>query len=86
LKISNEKAQERTPAPDGADGIPNGEQPLNVGPAKNKAGKIIPGREYEFKNGKTIREHFGHDYPDDPTQNRGNHFNDVNGNHYDYKE
>lgn len=26
----------------------------------------------------------GHTYPDDPSQNRGPHFNDEAGNHYDY--
>lgn len=26
----------------------------------------------------------GHNYPDDPLQNRGSHFNDEAGNHYDY--
>ncbi|MGR3774575.1 HNH/endonuclease VII fold putative polymorphic toxin [Bacillus paramycoides] len=32
-----------------------------------------------------IREHSGgHTYPDDPSQNRGSHFNDVHENHYDY--
>jgi hypothetical protein len=52
-----------------------------------------PGRAYEFdvpKPGggtetKTIRDDTeGHVYPDDPTQNRGPHFNDEAGNHYDY--
>lgn len=26
----------------------------------------------------------GHSYPDAPSQNRGPHFNDEAGNHYDY--
>ncbi|HEM5134222.1 TPA: hypothetical protein U1275_002117 [Streptococcus suis] len=26
----------------------------------------------------------GHVYKDDPSQNRGPHFNDIGGNHYDY--
>ena len=26
----------------------------------------------------------GHEFPDDPTQDRGPHFNDPSGNHFDY--
>lgn len=66
-------------------GIPVSKQPKKVSPAVDRRGNNIPGREYDFGNGKIIREHSGgHQYPDDPTQNRGPHFNDVNGEHYDY--
>ena len=68
-----------------ASGIPVNEQPTKVTPAVDKRGNPIPGRDYHFKDGKIIREHSGgHTYPDDPSQNRGSHFNDVHGNHYDY--
>ena len=73
-----------------ASGIPVSQQPKVVKEARNKAGKIIPGKEYVFErpNSKrgnvVVREHFGHYYPDNPAQNRGNHFNDIHGNHYDY--
>ncbi|PWA08428.1 hypothetical protein DCC39_14895 [Pueribacillus theae] len=34
--------------------------------------------------GKVIHNHAGgHRYPDDPSQNRGSHMNDIHGNHYD---
>ncbi|WP_410985328.1 HNH/endonuclease VII fold putative polymorphic toxin [Bacillus cereus] len=68
-----------------ASGIPVNEQPTKVTPAVDKRGNPIPGRDYHFKDGKIIREHSGgHTYPDDPSQNRGSHFNDVHGDHYDY--
>ena len=75
-----------------ASGIPVSQHPENVRAAENKANNSIPGREYVFKDSKNvdqknsivIREHFGHEYPDNPTQNRGNHFNDIYNNHYDY--
>lgn len=39
----------------------------------------------EFENGVEIRDDAkGHEFPDDPTQNRGPHFNDPCGNHFDY--
>jgi hypothetical protein len=54
----------------------------------NKAGKVQPGRNYEFTkpNGEKaiIRDDSnGHTYPDDPGQNRGPHFNSGDD-HYDY--
>ena len=63
-------------------GIPVTEQPISVSkPDKYKG----IGREYEFQDGTKIRDDaFGHEYPDDPTQNRGPHFNDPDGNHFDY--
>ena len=70
--------------------IPVSQQPSRVKPNKDKRGKPQPGRQYEFdtpdgKKTKTIRDDAGgHTYPDDPTQNRGPHFNDDAGNHYDY--
>ena len=69
-------------------GIPMSQQPSSVGPNLDRRGNVQPGRAYHFDtpNGrKTIREDSnGHLYPDDPTQNRGPHFNDPSGNHYDY--
>ncbi len=42
---------------------------------------------YKDANGNdvVIRQHNEHIYPDDPVQNRGTHYNDKYGNHYDYK-
>ncbi|MHC1723780.1 MAG: HNH/endonuclease VII fold putative polymorphic toxin [Aminipila sp.] len=66
-------------------GIPVSEQPKSVTPAVDKRGNRIPGKDYNFGDGKVIRDHSGgHEFPDDPTQNRGPHFNDPEGNHYDY--
>ncbi len=73
-------------------GIPTSQSPSRVGPNFDKRNNIQPGRIYEFdivKDGRkeTIRirdDAGGHIYPDDPTQNRGPHFNDMEGNHYDY--
>ena len=63
-------------------GIPVSEQPVSVTKPNKYKGQ---GREYEFKDGTKIRDDaFGHKYPDDPTQNRGPHFNDPAGRHYDY--
>lgn len=60
------------------------EQP-KVKPNVDKRGKRQPGKIYEFENGVEIRDDAkGHKFPDDPTQNRGPHFNDPAGNHYDY--
>ena len=65
-------------------GIPVTQTPVTT-PAVDKRGKPIQGRDYDFGNGKVIRDHSGgHTFKDDPTQNRGPHINDVNGNHYDY--
>jgi RHS repeat-associated protein len=66
-------------------GVPVTQQPEKVSPAVDRRGNRIPGRDYDFGNGKVIREHSGgHIFPDDPSQNRGPHFNDIYGNHYDY--
>ena len=65
--------------------IPVSQQPEKATPAVDKRGNRIPGRDYDFGEGKMIRDRTrGHDYPDDPTQNRGPHLNDPAGNHYDY--
>ena len=61
--------------------IPMCQQPTNVTKNhKNLQGKTEPGREYTFKNGNkttTIRDdRLGHKFKDDPSQNRGPHFND----------
>ena len=65
-------------------GIPVTENPSNVTEALGRNGQPIPGRDYYFREGKIIREHYGHIYVDDPTQNRGHHFNDIWGNHFDF--
>jgi RHS repeat-associated protein len=72
-----------------ANGIPRTQQPERVGPNVDKKGNIQPGRTYEFRNQdgsrSTIRDDAaGHNYPDNPSQNRGSHFNDEAGHHYDY--
>jgi len=74
-------------------GVPVSKRPSRITPNKDKRGKLQPGRNYEFdvsaEGGGTktiiIREDSGGDYygPDDP-QNRGPHFNDPDGGHYDY--
>ena len=65
-------------------GIPNSNQPKQ-GPNYDKRGNRQPGRSYDFGDGKIIRDDSaGHEFPDDPSQNRGPHFNDPAGNHYDY--
>ncbi|MEG0856838.1 MAG: polymorphic toxin-type HINT domain-containing protein, partial [Terrisporobacter sp.] len=67
-------------------GIPVSQHPKNVRPNLDKRKKKQPGRVYEFKNDIEIRDDSGgHYFPDDPSQNRGSHFNDPDGNHYDYE-
>lgn len=66
-------------------GIPVSQQPRSVTPAVDRRGNRIPGRDYDFGDGKVIRDHSGgHEFIDDPSQNRGSHINDAEGNHYDY--
>ena len=66
-------------------GIPVSEQPKKVTPNFDKRGNSQPGKVYEFKNGVKIRDDSaGHIFNDNPIQNRGSHFNDPAGNHYDY--
>ncbi|MFN0061927.1 MAG: RHS repeat-associated core domain-containing protein [Myxococcaceae bacterium] len=71
-------------------GIPVSRQPDRVTPNLDRKGSGQPGRIYEFDQGPgrdpiRIRDDArGHTYgPNDP-QNRGRHFNDPDGNHYDY--
>ena len=70
--------------------IPMSQHPSRVQPNLDRRGKVQPGKRYEFDTSggvKTIRDDAaGHIYPDDPTQNRGPHFNDDAGNHYDYDQ
>jgi HNH/Endo VII superfamily nuclease toxins len=69
--------------------VPTSQQPERVQPNADRKGTTQPGRQYQFRdvNGKKViirDDAAGHDYgPDDP-QNRGPHFNDADGNHYDY--
>jgi RHS repeat-associated protein len=74
-------------------GIPRSQQPVRVRevPDRQSPGRMT--REYDFEIPKpgggtrtvTIQEHpNGHVYPDNPSQNRGPHFNGPNGGHYDY--
>ncbi|MEO5731921.1 MAG: RHS repeat-associated core domain-containing protein, partial [Byssovorax sp.] len=74
-------------------GIPTSQQPSAVRPNTDRRGAPQPGRQYDFNVATpgggtktvTIRDDAGgHDFgPGDP-QNRGPHFNDEEGNHYDY--
>ncbi len=68
--------------------IPITQQPDRVLPNVDKRGNPQAGRIYEFdtpQGTKSIRNDIGgHKYLDDPSQNRGSHFNDDAGNHYDY--
>ena len=100
ILVHNKAAKYRPPSltPEGAgrsgafreakrnSGIPVSERPIKVEPAKDRNDKLLPGggRDYYFKDGKVIREHYEHIYPDDPYQNRGSHFNDIYSEHYDY--
>ncbi|WP_162239277.1 RHS repeat-associated core domain-containing protein, partial [Methylobacterium sp. Leaf100] len=58
-------------------------QPDSVSPNLDKIGNKQPGREYKFRE-KSIREDPPHNYPENPSQNRGRHFNYPAVNHYDY--
>jgi filamentous hemagglutinin len=74
-------------------GIPTSQQPSRVLPNVDKRGNPQPGSIYEFEvptsggGMKTVRirdDAGGHDFGDGNSQNRGPHFNDQPGNHYDY--
>ncbi|GHU57131.1 hypothetical protein AGMMS49975_21980 [Clostridia bacterium] len=67
-----------------ASGIPTSQSPISQKHARNKNNELIPGTDYTFSDGKVIREHLGHTYIDDPSQNIGNLFNDTLDNHYMY--
>jgi hypothetical protein len=73
--------------------VPVSQQPSRVSPNLDRRGNVQPGKIYEFEvpapggGTRTVRirdDAAGHDFgPGDP-QNRGPHFNDEAGNHYDY--
>jgi RHS repeat-associated protein len=71
-------------------GIPVSQQPSRVIPNVDRRGNPQAGRIYEFDRGPgqepiRIREDAGgHDFGPGDLQNRGPHFNDMAGNHYDY--
>jgi filamentous hemagglutinin len=74
-------------------GIPTSQQPSRVLPNVDKRGNPQPGKIYEFDvpapggGVKTVRirdDAGGHDFGSGNSQNRGSHFNDETGNHYDY--
>jgi hypothetical protein len=74
-------------------GIPTSQSPNRTLPNVDRRGNPQPGSIYEFDvpapggGTRTIRirdDAGGHVFPDDPSQNRGPHFNTENGDHYDY--
>ena len=74
-------------------GVPVSQQPSAVGPNIDRRGNQVPGAVYEFQvpeNGggtRTVRirdDASGHDFGPNDIQNRGPHFNDEAGGHYDY--
>ncbi|CAM3253804.1 DUF6531 domain-containing protein [Prescottella defluvii] len=74
-------------------GIPVSQHPSAVEPNYDRRGNLQPGRNYVFDvptAGGGMRQTFirddaqGHIFVDDPSQNRGPHFNAPNGDHYDY--
>jgi len=75
------------------EGVPTSQQPSRVVPNLDRRGNAQPGRVYEYDvpapggGTRTVRirdDAGGHNHgPGDP-QNRGLHFNDKAGNHYDY--
>lgn len=76
-------------------GIPTSQQPSRVLPNEDLRGNPQPGTIYEFEvpapggGTRTIRirdDAGGHDFGPGNSQNRGPHFNDEAGNHYDYKK
>lgn len=73
--------------------VPTSQQPTRVLPNLDKRGNVQPGRVYEYDvpapggGTRTVRirdDAGGHDYGLRNPQNRGPHFNDEAGNHYDY--
>ncbi len=74
-------------------GVPVSQQPSRVSPNIDKRGNIKPGKTYEFDiptaggGTKTVKirdDANGHNYGPGNSQNRGPHFNDKIGNHFDY--
>ncbi|NWG71603.1 MAG: hypothetical protein HXY23_08365, partial [Parvularculaceae bacterium] len=71
--------------------VPTSKQPDKTGPNVDRQGNTQPGRQYEYTSNSgekvTIRDDAaGHTFKDDPSQNRGPHFNDDQGRHYDYDD
>jgi hypothetical protein len=69
--------------------IPTSQQPASTTPNVDRRGNPQPGRQYKFRdaNGNEViirDDAAGHNYGPDNPQNRGPHFNDPAGNHYDY--
>jgi hypothetical protein len=76
-----------------ASGVPPGEEPEihpNYGKNPGLDPKPVPDSEtlrYLDNDGHIVdinHDYGGHDFPDDPSQNRGPHFNTPDGGHYDY--
>ncbi len=74
-------------------GVPVGQQPSAVRKNVDRRGKSQPGRQYDFEvpdsgggtKTVTIRDDAGgHYYSKGDPQNRGPHFNDPSGGHFDY--
>ena len=74
-------------------GIPTSQQPSRVLPNTDLRGNPQPGRVYEYEvpasggGTQTVRirdDAGGHNFGPGNSQNRGSHFNDAAGNHYDY--
>ena len=71
--------------------IPVSTQPSNVRKVPDRQDPSRTLREYDFdmpsrNEPVTIQDHrYGHKYPDDPSQNRGAHFNTEDGAHFDYE-
>lgn len=64
-------------------GIPTSQQPNNVLPNIDRHGNIVPGRVYDFGNGRLIRDDvLGHTFSDGGYLPR--HFNGIDGRHYFY--
>lgn len=64
-------------------GIPTSQQPENVLQNIDRRGNVVPGRVYDFGNGRLIRDDvLGHIFSDGGILPR--HFNGLNGRHYMY--
>ena len=74
-------------------GIPTSQQPICVRPNTDRRGNEQPGRQYDYDISRsgggttrvTIRDDAGgHNHGPGNSQNRGPHFNDPSGRHFDY--
>ncbi len=70
--------------------VPVTQHPIEVRPSLDRNGRPNKGlKEYVFKdidgNEVVIREDPPHVYPDDPSQNRGKHFNGPDNQHFDFE-